>query len=53
MAEVIAAWRAVELACRLDLRGIMLEGLRKNWSCWSLYGQDRQVVYETKMLGHH
>jgi hypothetical protein len=53
MAEVVAAWRAVELACRLDLQGIMLEGLRKNGSCWSLYGQDRQVVYETKMLGHH
>jgi hypothetical protein len=30
MAEVVAAWRAVELACRLDLQGIMLEGLRKN-----------------------
>jgi hypothetical protein len=38
MAEVVAAWRAVELACRLDLQGIMLEGLRKNGSCWSLYG---------------
>jgi hypothetical protein len=48
----------VELACRLDLQGIMLEddsldivqALRKNGSCWSLYGQ---VVNEMKMLGHH
>ena len=46
MAKAVAAWRAVELACRLDLHGIMLEGdsldivqaLPKNGSCWSLYG---------------
>jgi hypothetical protein len=58
MAEAVAAWRAVELACRLDLQGIMLKGdsldivqaLRKIGSCWILYGQ---VVNETKMLGHH
>ena len=25
MAEVVVAWRAVELACILDLQGIMLE----------------------------
>jgi hypothetical protein len=58
MAKAVAAWRAVEVACRLDLQGIMLEGnsldivqaLRKNGSWWSLYGQE---VNETKMLGHH
>jgi hypothetical protein len=58
MAEAVAAWRTVELACSLDLESIMLEGdslevvqaLKKNGSCWSSYGQ---VVNEMKMLLEH
>lgn len=54
-AEVVAAWKAVDLARRLDCHSFVLEGdtlaivqaLRKDGSCWSVYGQ---IVNDVKRL---
>jgi ribonuclease HI len=47
MAEAVGAWLAVDLAKRLDLRNVLLEGdalevveaITKEGNCWTVYGQ--------------